>query len=42
MNRIYALGFGAVRELFNYLLAGAVIVVPAWFILRVLSVGSRK
>ena len=42
VNRIYALGFGAVRELFNYLLAGAVIVVPAWFILRVLSVGSRK
>ncbi len=42
INRIYALGFGAVRELINYLLAGAVIVVPAWFILRLLSHGSRR
>jgi hypothetical protein len=42
INRIYALGFGAIRELFDYLLAGAVVVVPAWFILRVLNVGGRK
>ena len=41
LNRIYALGFGAVRELFNYVIAGAVIVVPAWFILRLLNVGGR-
>ena len=41
LNRIYALGFGALRELFNYLIAGAVIVVPAWFILRLLNVGGR-
>ena len=41
LNRIYALGFGAVRELFNYAIAGAVIVVPAWFILRLLNVGGR-
>ncbi len=41
INRIYALGFGAVREVVNYVVAGAVIVVPAWFILRVLNVGGR-
>ena len=41
LNRIYALGFGAVRELFNYVIAGAVIVVPVWFILRLLNVGGR-
>jgi hypothetical protein len=41
LNRIYALGFGAVRELLNYLIAGAVIVVPVWFILRLLNVGGR-
>ena len=41
LNRIYALGFGAVRELFNYVIAGAVIVVPIWFILRLLNVGGR-
>jgi hypothetical protein len=41
LNRIYALGFGAVRELLNYVIAGAAIVVPAWFILRLLNVGGR-
>ena len=42
VRRIYALGFGAVRELFNYVLAGAALVIPAWLILRVLSVGGKK
>ncbi len=42
IDRIYALGFGAIRELINYLLAGAAIVVPAWFLLRLLSLGSRR
>ena len=41
-NRIYALGFGAVRELLDYLLAGAVIVVPVWFLLRVFNAGGKK
>lgn len=41
VHRIYALGFGAARELFNYLLAGAAIVVPVWFILRLLHLGGR-
>jgi len=42
VHRIYALGFGAVRELFNYLLAGAVIVVPVWILLRLLHLGGRS
>lgn len=41
IHRIYALGFGAARELFDYLLAGAAIVVPVWFILRLLHLGGR-
>ena len=41
-DRIYQLGFGAVRELASYVLAGAVFVVPAWLILRLMSVGGRK
>jgi hypothetical protein len=41
-HRIASLGFGAVRELTNYLLAGAAIVVPAWFILRLMNMGSRR
>lgn len=40
-DRIYQLGFGAVKELASYVLAGAVFVVPAWLILRLMSVGGR-
>ena len=42
LRRIYALGFGAVRELIEYVAAGAAIVLPVWFLLRVLSVSGRK
>jgi hypothetical protein len=41
-DRIYALGFGAVKELASYVIAGAVIVVPAWFVLRLLNVSGRR
>jgi len=40
-DRIYQLGFGAVRELISYVLAGAVFVVPAWLIMRLMSVGGK-
>ncbi len=36
-HRIWALGFDAVRQVADYLLAGAVIVVPLWFISRLVS-----
>ncbi len=36
-HRIWAMGFNAVRELGNYLLAGALIVVPIWLVLRLLN-----
>jgi hypothetical protein len=41
VHRLYALGFGAMRELLDYLLAGAAVVVPIWIILRLLHLGSR-
>ncbi len=41
-ERIYQLGFGAVRELASYVLAGAALVVPAWFLLRLMSIGNRR
>lgn len=41
-DRIYHLGFGAVRELVSYVLAGAVFVVPAWLVLRLVNVGASK
>ena len=41
-DRIYQLGFGAVRELVSYVLAGAVFVVPAWLVLRMMNMGGRR
>lgn len=37
INRIWGLGFDAVRVVANYILAGAVIVVPVWLVLRLLN-----
>ncbi len=36
-HHIWALGFDAIRQLGDYILAGAIIVVPVWFISRLLS-----
>ena len=36
-HRIWALGFDAIRQLGDYILAGAIIVVPVWFVSRLLS-----
>jgi hypothetical protein len=42
LRRIYALGFGAVREVIDYVLAGAAIVLPVWLLLRVMNASGRK
>jgi hypothetical protein len=42
IDRIYAMGFDAVRNIVEYVAAGAVIVVPIWFVLRLLSVGGKR
>ncbi|MGP8231453.1 MAG: DUF6460 domain-containing protein [Methylovirgula sp.] len=36
-HRIWALGFDAIRQVGDYLLAGAIIVVPLWFVSRLVS-----
>ena len=41
-RRIYDLGFGAIQEIVSYVLAGAVFVVPAWLVLRLMNVGGGK
>ncbi|MEL6226927.1 MAG: DUF6460 domain-containing protein [Pseudomonadota bacterium] len=41
-RRLYDLGFGVFEWAFGYLLLGAVIVVPIWFISRVLSSSRSK
>ena len=37
VTRIYGLGFGAIEGVLGYLALGAVVVVPIWLIVRVVS-----
>ena len=37
VNRIWGLGFDAIREIADYILAGAAIVVPVWLVLRLMN-----
>src|SRR5579863_9224515 len=41
-RRVWALGFDALREMGEYLVAGAMIVVPVWFIARLLSIRNPR
>jgi hypothetical protein len=41
-RRIYDMGFGAVRWIVGYLVLGAMVVVPIWFIARLLGAFGRK
>ncbi|MGE3247799.1 MAG: DUF6460 domain-containing protein [Beijerinckiaceae bacterium] len=40
-RRIWMLGFDAVRDIATYILAGAAIVVPVWFVLRLMNMRNR-
>ena len=42
LRNIYDLGFGAVEWLLQYLLLGALIVVPIWLITRLVSASRSK
>lgn len=42
LRRIWSLGFEAVRELGDYLLAGAIVVVPVWFVLRLFNMRGAR
>lgn len=39
---LWNLGWGAVEKAWQYLLLGAVVVIPVWLVLRVLRVGSGR
>lgn len=41
-DRIWAMGFDAIREIVEYILAGAAIVVPIWLVLRLLTMRSAR
>ncbi len=42
ITRLYNLGFGAIRDIVNYIIAGAVIVVPVWLVLRLLNTRNSR
>jgi len=42
VNRIWGLGFDAIREVADYILVGAVIVVPVWLALRLLNMRNDR
>jgi hypothetical protein len=42
VTRVWNMGFDAVRWLWRYFLLGAVLVIPIWFIMRLLKVPSER
>lgn len=42
VHRLYQLGFGAFEWVFQYLLLGAMVVVPIWLIARLLGLGRSS
>ena len=42
LRRIYDLGFDAIDWLLEYLVLGALVVVPIWLIARIAAAGRRK
>jgi len=42
INRIWGLGFGAIREVADYILVGAAIVVPVWIVIRLLNLRNSR
>ena len=42
VGRIIDLGFDAFRSVFTYFLLGAVVVIPVWFVVRLLKLGRPR
>jgi hypothetical protein len=42
VDRIWSLGFDAIREIAKYILAGAAIVVPVWLVLRLMNMRNAR
>jgi hypothetical protein len=42
VDRIWGLGFDAIREIADYILAGAAIVVPVWLVLRLMNMRNAR
>ncbi|HJZ32635.1 MAG TPA: DUF6460 domain-containing protein [Hyphomicrobiaceae bacterium] len=42
LRRLFNLGFDSIRSAFDYFLLGAVVVIPIWFIMRLLKLGRPR
>jgi Family of unknown function (DUF6460) len=42
IDRIWGLGFDAIREIADYILAGAAIVIPVWLVLRLMNMRNAR
>ncbi len=42
VQKLYDLGFGSIEWILQYLMLGAVVVIPIWLIARLFSVGRDK
>jgi Family of unknown function (DUF6460) len=42
IDRIWSLGFDAIREIADYILAGAAIVIPVWLVLRLMNMRNAR
>ena len=42
VNRLWMMGWDAVRDVAQYIIAGAVIVLPVWLVMRLLSMRGAK
>lgn len=42
VNRLWQMGWGAVRDVVQYVIAGAVIVVPVWLVMRLFNMRGAK
>jgi hypothetical protein len=42
ITRVWNMGFDAVRWLWRYFLLGAVLVIPIWFVMRVLKAPTER
>lgn len=42
VHRLWGLGFDAIREIGDYILAGAIIVVPIWLVMRLLNMRNPR
>lgn len=42
LQRLYDLGFGAIESVLGYLILGAMVVVPVWFVSRLIKSARRN